>query len=99
MEGALDLLVRRERVRVDLNAHGARRMVAGAHLVQAEYLAGRVVESVMVDFDVSKGCVELDVDVALPGRELERGHGELVVGSAGFEGEDRGRVAGCTQSM
>lgn len=29
----------------------------------------------MVDFDMSEGSVELDIDVAHPRRELERRHG------------------------
>ena len=54
-------------------------MVFGAHLVQAEELAGGVIELVMVDFDVSQSCVELDIDVALPGRKLEGSHGGWLV--------------------
>lgn len=61
---------------MDLDAHGARGVVARPGLVQAEDFAGRVVELVMVDLDVRQRCVELHVDVALPGRELERRHGE-----------------------
>jgi hypothetical protein len=61
-------------------------VIAGANLVQAEDLAGRVVELVMVDLDMGEGGVELDVDVALPGRESERGHGG--------DGDDAGVVMG-----
>ena len=49
-------------------------MVAGPSLVQSEHLTRGVVELVMVDLDVRKRCIELHVDVALPGRELERRH-------------------------
>jgi hypothetical protein len=51
-------------------------VVSWSHLVQTEHLARRVVELVMVDFDVCKGCIELYIDIALPGRELEGCHGE-----------------------
>lgn len=61
-------------------------MVAGAHFVQAEHLAGRVVELVMVDFDVGERGVELDVDVALPRRKLEGCHGGRVGGIEGGRG-------------
>jgi len=57
-----------------LDAHGARRVLAGAHLVQTEDLARRVVELIMVDLDVCEGGVELHVNVTQPGRELERRH-------------------------
>lgn len=69
------ILIRRQCIWVYLDAHGARGVLARADLVQAEHLAGRVVELVMVDLDVGQGGVELDVDVAHPGRKLERGHG------------------------
>jgi hypothetical protein len=67
-------------------------MLSGAHLVQTEHLARRVVELVMVDFDVCERCVELYVDVALPGRELEGCHGE---GAGGVYGCLLVREAGC----
>lgn len=50
-------------------------MVARASLVQSEHLARRVVELVMVDLDVCERSVELHIDIALPGCELERRHG------------------------
>jgi hypothetical protein len=43
--------------------------------VQTEHLARRVIEHVMVDFDVCERGVELYVNVALPRRKLEGGHG------------------------
>lgn len=49
-------------------------MVAGTSLVQPEDLACGIVELVMVDLDVREGCIELHVDVALPGSELEGRH-------------------------
>jgi hypothetical protein len=65
---------------VYLNAHGARLVLSGAHLVQTEHLARGVVELVMVDLDVCECCIELYVDVALPRRKLEGSHGERVAG-------------------
>ena len=50
-------------------------MVPRTSLVQSQYLPRRVVEFVMVDLDVGKRRVELHIDVALPGRKLERRHG------------------------
>lgn len=50
-------------------------MISGPHFIQSEHLASRVVELVMVDLNVCKRCVELYVDVALPGRKLEGRHG------------------------
>lgn len=50
-------------------------MLPRASLVQAEHLTRGVVELVMVDLNVRKGCIELYVDVALPGSELECCHG------------------------
>jgi hypothetical protein len=55
-------------------------MLSGSHLIQTKHLSRRVVELVMVDFDVCEGCIELHVDVALPRRELEGSHGERIVG-------------------
>jgi hypothetical protein len=49
---ASDVLVRCERIRVYLDAHRARRVLARSHLVQAEHFARRVVELVMVDLDI-----------------------------------------------
>lgn len=50
----------------------------------------------MVDLDVCKRRVELHIDVALPGRELERRHGLVAVkwGSS-RGGQGRGREQGC----
>ena len=59
---------------MDLDAHRARRVFGWAHFVQAQDFARRVVELVMVDLDVREGCIELHVDVALPGSELEGRH-------------------------
>jgi hypothetical protein len=55
-------------------------MLSGSHLIQTKHLSRRVVELVMIDFDVCEGCIELHVDVALPRRELEGSHGERIVG-------------------
>lgn len=60
---------------MDLDAHGARGVLSRANLVQAQHFARRVVELVMVDFDMGEGGVELDIDVAHPRRELEGRHG------------------------
>lgn len=63
-----------------LNAHRPRSVISRSHLVHTEHLPRRVVELVMVDLDVCECCIELDIDVALPWRKLEGGHG---VGRAG----------------
>ncbi len=57
-------------------------MLGRTSLIQAEHLARRVVELVMVDFDVRKGSIELDVYIALPGGELEGRHGGGLVDDA-----------------
>ena len=49
-------------------------MFSRSHFVQAEYFARRVVELVMVDFDIREGCIELYVDVTQPRRKLEGRH-------------------------
>jgi hypothetical protein len=51
-------------------------MVSRSHLVQSEHFSRGIVEFIMVDLDVCKRCIKLDVDVALPRRELEGRHGE-----------------------
>jgi hypothetical protein len=50
-------------------------MIGRSHLVQPKHFSSRVVELVMVDFDVCKCCIELDINVALPWRKLEGCHG------------------------
>jgi hypothetical protein len=60
---------------VYLDAHGARRVISRSHLVQPQHFSRRVVEFIMVDFDMGKRCIELDVNVALPRRKLECRHG------------------------
>lgn len=70
-----DVLIRRQRIRMYLDAHGARRVLVWADFVQPQDLARRVVELVVVNLYVGEGGVELHVDIADPGRELEGGHG------------------------
>lgn len=76
---------------MDLNAHGARGVLGGANFVQAQHFARRVVELVMVYFDMSEGGVKLDIDVAHPRRELEGRHGGWWRGWRGVGGVGRGR--------
>jgi len=58
-----------------LAADGPRLVLSAPHLIQAQDLARRVVELVVVDLDVRKGSVELHIDVALPRSEAQVRHG------------------------
>jgi hypothetical protein len=51
-------------------------MISRSHLIQTEYFSRRIVEFIMVDLNMCKRCIELNVDVALPRREFEGRHGE-----------------------
>lgn len=66
-----------QRIRLYLHATRSRRVVARQNVVQAEHLTRGVVEFIMVDLDMGERGVELDVHVALPGRVLDCGHGEI----------------------
>ena len=69
---------------MDLDPVGTSWCVAGPNFVQAEHLACRVIELVVVDLNVGKSGVELHVYVALPGRELESRHLTALNGSSWY---------------
>jgi hypothetical protein len=53
-----------------------RSVVVGSHLIQAVHFARRVIEFIMVDFDMCERSVELHIDIALPWSEAYGRHGE-----------------------
>lgn len=68
------LLVCRQRVAVNLHACRPCFVIFGVDLVEAEHLAGRGVELVVVDLDRGQGRVEGQLDVGNPSG-IPEGHG------------------------
>lgn len=59
-----------------LDAHRPRSMIACSHLVQAQDLSCRIIKLIVIYLDVCKRGIKLDINITLPGRELECRHDE-----------------------
>lgn len=73
------ILVRCEGVWMYLAADGSGLVIACPHLIQAQHLARRVVQLVMVDLDMRERSIELHINITLPGGESHVRHNEVGV--------------------